>query len=82
MSGYMSGSMDIKRQKEALTFFKKVIFRPVKVTKGQKTKKGQKGQISNMIESSQTIRQNEAFDVIFSKIFVSRSFKVTRGQES
>ena len=31
---------------------------------------------------SQTIRQNEALDVIFSKIFVSRSLNVTRGQES
>ena len=35
-----------------------------------------------MSQSSQIIRQNEALDVIFSKIFVSRSFKVTRGQES
>ena len=35
-----------------------------------------------MIESSQTIRQNEALDLIVSKIFASRSFKVIRVQES
>ena len=46
------------------------------------TKKGQKGQISNLLENSQIILQNEALGVRFSKKFVSRSLKVNKSQKS
>ena len=46
------------------------------------TKKGQKGQISNLLENSQIVPQNEALDERFSKKFVSRSLKVIKGQKS
>ena len=61
-------------------YFQKKYFQGL--SRSKITKKGQRGQISNMSQSSQTIRQNEALGTLFSNIFVSRSFKVTRGQES
>ena len=38
-------------------------------------------EISNINKSSQNIFQNEALDIIFSKIFVSRSLEVNQGQK-
>ena len=46
------------------------------------TKKGQKGQITNLFESSEITGQEGALDDRFSKNFVSRSFKVIEGQKS
>ena len=52
----------------------------LKVNQGKKNeKKRQKGQISNLIERSQIVRQNEALDLRFSIKFMSRSFKVIQG---
>ena len=45
-------------------------------------KKGQKGQITNLIESSQILPQNEVLEVRCSKKFISRSFKVIEGQNN
>ena len=74
-------SREIICQNEALgiKFSEKVFSRSLKVKNNEK---GQKGQISNLIESGQIVRPNWPLGVRFSKKFVSRSFKVSRGQES
>ena len=44
-------------------------------------KKGQRGQILNLLENSQLIPQNVAPDIVFSEKLFSRSFRVTQGQK-
>ena len=45
------------------------------------TKKGQKGQIWNLLENIQIIPQNVAPDIVFSEQLFYRSFGVTQGQK-
>ena len=59
--------------------FQKTIFKVIQGhSRSKMTKKGQKGQILNLLENSQIIPQNEAPDIVFLEQLFSRSFRVTQ----
>ena len=72
----------IRQMKLLTSSFQKTIFKVIQGhSRSKMTKKGQKGQILNLLQNSQIIPQNEALDIVFSAKILSRSFRVTQGQK-